>query len=357
VGAGIACAALVALVLVALGVGRFAISPAEVGRLLWSAVTGTPSELPEAMVTVLFRVRGPRILTALVVGAALAAAGAAYQGLFRNPVVSPDILGASAGAALGAVLGIYGSLGVAGIQALAFATGLVAVASTYAIGAWLRHPDPVLVLVLAGIVMGTLFGSGVALMKYLADPYNQLPAMTFWLLGSLAGVTLADLAAIAPAVLVGLVPLVLLRWRMNVMTLGEDEARALGVDTRRMRLAVVAAATLMTAAVVSVSGVIGWIGLLVPHLARFLVSADFRRLLPVAMVLGAAYLLGIDTLARTMAGIEIPSACSPPSWEPLSSSGCWPPRGARHDPRAPRARLRLSRPPDRARRRVPRGAG
>ena len=279
-GAGIALATLVALVLLAFAVGRFPISPADLGRLLWAAVTGAPPELPDAMATVVFRVRGPRILTALVVGAALAAAGAAYQGLFRNPLVSPDILGASAGAALGAVLGIYGSFGVAAIQGLAFALGLFAVALTYAIGASLRHPDPVLVLVLAGIVIGTLFGSGVALMKYLADPYNQLPAMTFWLLGSLAGVTPADLGAILPAVMGGLVPLVLLRWRINVMTLGEEEARALGADTRWIRLAVVAAATLMTAAVVSVSGVIGWIGLLVPHLARFLVGADFRRLLP-----------------------------------------------------------------------------
>ena len=351
-GAGIAVAALVGLILLAFAVGRFPIAPTELGRLLWSAVTGAPSDLPEAMATVVFRVRGPRILTALVVGAALSAAGAAYQGLFRNPLVSPDILGASAGAALGAVLGIYGSLGVAGIQVLAFATGLVAVGLTCAIGASLRHPDPVLVLVLAGIVIGTLFGSGVALLKYLADPYNQLPAMTFWLLGSLAGVTPADLGAILPAVVGGLVPLVLLRWRINVMTLGEEEARALGVDTRRIRLAVVAAATLMTAAVVSVSGVIGWIGLLVPHLARFLVGADFRRLLPVAMLLGGAYLLGIDTLARTLARIEIPLVCSPPLWARRSSSGSWPRHGGRRDAGDPRSRVRPCRAPHRRRCRV-----
>jgi iron complex transport system permease protein len=180
------------------------------------------------------------------------------------------------------------------------------VALSYGIGASLRHSDPVLVLVLAGIVIGTLLGSCVALMKYLADPYNQLPAMTFWLLGSLAAITPADLGAVLPAVGGGLLPLVLLRWRINVMTLGEDEARALGVDTQWIRVAAVTAATLMTAAVVSISGVIGWVGLLVPHIARFLVGADFRRLLPVAVVLGAAYLLGIDTLARTLARIEIP---------------------------------------------------
>jgi iron complex transport system permease protein len=305
-GAAIALAAAGAVVVVALAVGRFPIAPGELARLLWSAVTGMPHDVSDVTYTVVSRVRGPRIVTALVVGAALAAAGAAYQGLFRNPLVSPDILGVSSGAALGAVLGVYFSLGVVGIQLLAFGLGLVAVALSYGIGASLRHSDPVLVLVLAGIVIGTLLGSCVALMKYLADPYNQLPAMTFWLLGSLAAITPADLGAVLPAVGGGLLPLVLLRWRINVMTLGEDEARALGVDTQWIRVAAVTAATLMTAAVVSISGVIGWVGLLVPHIARFLVGADFRRLLPVAVVLGAAYLLGIDTLARTLARIEIP---------------------------------------------------
>jgi iron complex transport system permease protein len=274
--------------------------------VLWSKLTGTPHGLPSSVDTVVFNVRGPRIAAAILVGAALAAAGAAYQGLFRNPLVSPDILGVSTGAALGAVAAIYLSLGVVAIQTLAFVAGLGAVAVVYAIASALRRHDPVLVLVLAGIVIGTLLGSCVSLLKYLADPYNQLPAITFWLLGSLASVTLGDVRAIVPSVLLGLVPLVLLRWRMNVMTLGEDEARALGVDTHRLRLAVVVAATLMTAGVVSISGVVGWIGLLVPHLARFLVGPDFRRLLPASILLGAGYLLGVDTLARTAARIEIP---------------------------------------------------
>lgn len=274
--------------------------------MLWSKLTGVPHGLSPSIDTVVFNVRGPRIAAAILAGAALAAAGAAYQGLFRNPLVSPDILGVSTGAALGAVSGIYLSLGVVAIQTLAFVAGLGAVAVVYAIGSALRRHDPVLVLVLAGIVIGTLLGSCVSLLKYLADPYNQLPAITFWLLGSLASVTPADVRAVVPGVLLGLVPLVLLRWRMNVMTLGDDEARALGVDTHRLRLAVVAAATLMTAAVVSISGVVGWIGLLVPHLARFLVGPDFRRLLPASILLGAGYLLGVDTLARTAARIEIP---------------------------------------------------
>lgn len=292
--------------LIAFSVGRYPVSPAQLWTLCWAKLTGAPSALPAAMETVVFRVRGPRVLAAIAIGATLAAAGSAYQGLFRNPLVSPDILGVSSGAALGAALGIYFSWGVAAIQGLAFALGLGSVAAVYAVGAALRRHDPILVLVLAGIVIGTLLGSCISLIKYLADPYNQLPAITFWLLGSLASITVVDLLSILPGVLVGLVPLYLLRWRMNVMTLSEEEALTLGVDTRRVRLIVIAAATLMTAAVVSVSGVIGWIGLLIPHFARLLVGPDFSRLLPAAMLLGAGYLVAVDTLARTIAPLEIP---------------------------------------------------
>ncbi|HTK93260.1 MAG TPA: iron ABC transporter permease [Verrucomicrobiae bacterium] len=302
----VATGLLVGLTFVSFSVGRFPVGPTALVRLLAAKVTGAPSDLPPAVETVVFRIRGPRVLAALAIGAALAAAGAAYQGLFRNPLISPDILGVSAGAAFGAVLGIYLSLNVVAIQALAFAVGLAAVAAVYLVSAFLRRHDPLLTLVLAGVLIGTLLGSCVSLVKYLADPYNQLPAITFWLLGSLAGLTVRDLLATLPAVAAGLVPLYLLRWRMNVMTLPDEEARALGVDTGRMRLIVIAAATLMTAAVVSVSGVIGWIGLLVPHAARLLVGPDFGRLLPAAMLLGGGYLLAVDTLGRTMAAIEVP---------------------------------------------------
>jgi len=302
----VAGGALVVLVAVAFAVGRFPVTPVQLLVVMWSKLTGAPHGLPASFDVVVLNVRGPRIAAAILVGAALAAAGSAYHGLFRKPLVSPDNLGVSTGAALGAVVGIYLSLGVVAIQTLAFVMGLGAVVVVYAVGAALRRHDPVLVLVLAGIVIGTLLGSCVSLLKYLADPYNQLPAITFWLLGSLASVTAGDLGAVIPSVLIGLLPLWLFRWRMNVMTLGEDEARALGVDTRRLRLAIVAAATLMTAAVVSISGVVGWIGLLVPHLARFLVGPDFRRLLPASILLGAGYLLAVDTLARTIARIEIP---------------------------------------------------
>jgi iron complex transport system permease protein len=256
--------------------------------------------------TVVLQVRGPRVLAALLVGAALAAAGTAYQGMFRNPLVSPDILGVSTGAALGAVLGIFLSLHVVLIQLCAFAGGLIAVAMVYGVGSRLRGHDPLLALVLTGVVIGTLLGSGIALMKYLADPYNQLPAITFWLLGSLAAITPRDLGTAAPLALLGLAPMLLMRWRMNLLALPDDEARALGVDTVRLRTIVVAAATLMTASVVAISGIIGWVGLLIPHAARLIVGPDFGRLLPLAMLLGAGFRLAVDTLCRNIATIEVP---------------------------------------------------
>jgi iron complex transport system permease protein len=195
---------------------------------------------------------------------------------------------------------------VFGIQALAFAGGLLAVAAVYLIGAAMRGGDTILVLVLTGVVVGALLGAGIGLVKYLADPYNQLPAMTFWLLGSLAGMNATDLLPLLLPVLVGTIVVFALRWRLNAMSLPEEEARALGVPTGPLRVAVVAAATLITAASVSASGIIGWVGLVVPHLARFLVGPSFPRLLPTACLLGGGYLLLIDTLARTASSVEIP---------------------------------------------------
>jgi iron complex transport system permease protein len=220
--------------------------------------------------------------------------------------VSPDILGASSGAALGAVIGIFLSLGVLAIQAFAFLGGLLAVGAVYAIGSAVRSRDPILVLVLTGVVVGALLGAGVGLVKYLADPYNQLPAMTFWLLGSLSAANVSDLLPLFGPVAIGTAVLIALRWRMNVMSLPEEEARSLGVATGPLRIVIVAAATLTTSASVATAGIIGWVGLVVPHLARSLVGPDFARLLPTAAILGGGYLLVIDTLARTAAQVEIP---------------------------------------------------
>ena len=284
-----AIAALAAIVAAALATGRYPLSFSD----------------PQ-MPTILLQIRAPRVAAALLVGASLAAAGAAYQAIFRNPLVSPDILGVSTGAALGAALGMILSLDLALVQAFAFAGGLAAVALVYWIGSRMRGHDPLLALVLTGIVISTLFGAGVALLKVIADPSNQLPAITFWLLGSLASAAPRELAVAAPLALIGLAPLIALRWRINLLALGDDEARALGADTARLRAVVVAGATLMTAAAVALAGIIGWIGLLVPHAARLLVGPDVGRLLPLAMLLGAAFMLAVDTLCRSVAAVEIP---------------------------------------------------
>jgi iron complex transport system permease protein len=291
---------------VAFTVGRYPVSLAELVDVIWARATGGQTTAPAAVENVVLLVRGPRVVAAVLVGTALAVAGTAFQGLFRNPLVSPDILGASSGAALGAVLGIFLSLGVVGIESLAFAGGLAAVAAVYVIGSLLKSRDPILVLVLTGVVIGALLGAGVGLVKYLADPYNQLPAMTFWLLGSLAATTVADLLPLLGPVALGTVVLFALRWRLNVMSLPEDEARALGLATGPLRIAIVVAATLVTSASVATSGIIGWVGLVVPHLARALVGPDFPKLIPTAALLGGGYLLFIDTLARTAAPVEIP---------------------------------------------------
>lgn len=297
-------AILASLILAASLTGAYPLTLPEMMAAVGRWLTKAPAQ--GQIDTVLFEVRLPRVFAAVLVGAAIAAAGAAYQTLFRNPLVSPDILGVSTGAGLGAVLGIFLSLPVAGIQLSAFVVGLATVGLVYAIASMVHGREPILVLVLAGVVVGSLAGAVISLLKILADPYDQLPAIVFWLLGSLSAIRKGEVWAAAPLVLLGLVPLVLLRWRINVLSLGDEEAKALGVEAGRLRLLVVGAATLMTASVVAISGVIGWVGLVIPHIARMLVGPSFDRLLPTAMLLGASYLLLVDTLARTMARIEVP---------------------------------------------------
>ena len=295
---------LVALAVLAFAVGAYPVSLSDLIAALGLKSGAAP--VSDAAQTVIWQIRGPRVLGAMLVGTALATSGGAYQGLFRNPLVSPDILGVSSGAAFGAVLGIFLGLPVIGIEAMSFVGGLVAVVLVYAIAAWISGRDATLALVLIGVVVGALLASGVALLKYLADPLNQLPAITFWLLGSLAAFNRSDLAVLAPTVVVALVPLALLRWRLDVLSLGDEEATALGVDVRLVRAAIIVGATLMTSVAVAVSGIVGWVGLLVPHLARLIVGPAFARLLPMTVVLGAGYLLAVDTVARTLGAVELP---------------------------------------------------
>jgi iron complex transport system permease protein len=300
---GVLATLLALLGCVALLIGQYPMALGDIAGAIARRFSGAPNTTVD---TVLFGVRLPRVAAAVLVGCALATAGAAYQGLFRNPLVSPDILGVSTGAGLGAVLGIFLSLPVFAIQLLAFAVGLGTVALVYAVAALVRGRDTVLVLVLAGVVVGALAGACISLLKILADPYDQLPAITFWLLGSLTSIRNTELLGALPLILIGLVPLILLRWRINVMSLGDEDARALGVNVEIVRAIVVASATLITASVVAISGVIGWIGLIIPHFARMIVGPNFDRLLPTAMLMGASYLLIVDTLARTIARIEVP---------------------------------------------------
>ena len=297
---------LAAIVAWSFAVGRFSVSPGDVWRSIFAALRGAESGLAANVDAVVLQVRGPRVLGAAFVGAALAAAGAAYQQLFKNPLVSPDILGVTAGCSLGAGIAILYSLPIGGIQAAAFACGLLAVALVVAIGTWIGGRDPILTLVLTGVVVGSLFGAGIALVKYVADPYNQLPAITFWLLGSFTGALPRDLLATVPVIVAAVAVLALLRWRLDVLALSEDEARSLGVNVGRLRIAVILAATLATAAAVSLAGTIGWVGLLIPHAARLLVGASFARVLPLSLVLGAGFMLAVDTLCRTAFATEIP---------------------------------------------------
>mgnify|MGYP001161978631 FL=1 len=293
--------ALAASALYALGSGRFHL---PLGDVLW--MLSGAQEVPSTAETVLWQIRGPRVLAAIVVGAALAASGVALQSVFRNPLAAPDLLGVSAGAALGAVLGIFLGWSVFAIQASAFAGGLAAVAIVYAVGTVLPLRDRTLSLVLAGIAIGSMLGALIALVKTLADPYTQLPAITFWLLGSFASITVVDLALLSGLALLGLVPLALMRWRADALALSDDEVHALGVRLPVVRLALVCGATLATSGTVAAAGIIGWIGLVVPHAARLMVGASFPRVLPVAMLLGALLMLVIDTLGRSIAQSEVP---------------------------------------------------
>lgn len=297
---------LAVVLLAAFAVGKFPVAPGDLWLSVRARLLGTASGLPPVVDTVVWNIRMPRVAAGLLVGAVLAAAGAVYQGMFRNPLVSPDILGVSAGAGLGAVVGIFTGLPLALVQVLAFAGGLLAVGAVLAVSALVKRQDPVLVLVLTGVAVGSLMGGGIALLKLLADSSTQLPTITFWLLGGLNAVSPRDLAATAPALLAGLVPMALLRWRVNLLSLADEEALALGVSVTRLRLVLVGAATLSTAAAVSLTGIIGWVGLVVPHVARMWVGPEFSRLLPASLLLGGGFLVATDTLARTLAPIELP---------------------------------------------------
>ncbi len=299
-GLGPAC-----LFLASFLVGRYPVSPLTVLRVLLAEILPLHADWSAAVRAVVIDVRLPRIGAALIAGAGLSLSGACYQGVFRNPLVSPFILGVSAGAGFGAALAIlYLPWGIA-VSLSAFAFGLLAVGACFLLGRGARGASPLL-LVLAGVVVGAFFTALLSLLKYVADPESKLPVIEFWLLGSLSGVALRDLATLAAVFIPCAALLLALRWRLNLLALGDDEARSLGVDPTNLRRIVILAATLIAASTVAVAGIIGWVGLVIPHAARMLVGADFRRVLPASAALGACYLMLVDDLARTATSAELP---------------------------------------------------
>lgn len=293
-----------ALVLISFLVGTYPVPPDKVIRILSSRFFPMTRDWPAAMETVMMKIRLPRIGAALLVGGALASSGAAYQSLFRNPLVSPAILGVSAGAGFGASLAMLMGLPWLGIQVTAFLFGLAAVFCTLSIGR-IFAASSLTIIVLAGLVVSACFDAFISLAKYVADPVDKLPSITFWLMGSLGKAGADEVLLAALPIAVSFVVLFLMRWQVNVLAAGEDEALALGVDARRVRLIVILASTLMTAPAVSICGVIGWVGLLIPHIARIISGPNFQTLLPVSLLLGGFYLLLVDDVIRSM-HVEVP---------------------------------------------------
>jgi iron complex transport system permease protein len=296
--------------------GRYPIEPAQLISVLYNGAAEAlynlfgqswvwPEDIDRTAATVILQVRLPRVAAGLFVGAALSLAGASYQGMFQNPMVSQDILGASSGAAFGAALAILLGLGAAGITALAFCLGLLAVVLAYGISRASRLGS-ILAMILAGMVVSALFSAATSFIKLVADTENVLPAITYWLMGSLNSVRPADAIFALCLILAAGIPLFALRWRINLLATGEEEARSLGINVSAMRLTVIICATLLTATCVSISGLIGWVGLIIPHFCRLLFGYDYRRLIPASLLLGATFLVITDDVARLATTSEIP---------------------------------------------------
>jgi iron complex transport system permease protein len=294
-----------ALLYASLFVGRFAVSPIDVARILFAQILPIAPDWPKSVETIVLQIRLPRAIMAMCVGAGLSISGAAYQGMFRNPLVSTDILGVTAASGFGAAVALLLSANALGLQLTAFAFGLAGVALTYRL-ARIYQTTPVLMLVLSGVVVAAFFSALLSGAKYVADPESRLPAITYWLLGSLNAASIKGLAMALPPIILGSLGLLLVRWKLNVLAMGDEEARSLGVETERLKGIVIVCTTLITAAAVSVCGMVGWVGLVIPHVGRMLVGPDHRFLLPATLSIGASYLLFIDDIARTATAGEIP---------------------------------------------------
>ena len=288
-------------------VGRYRIPVEDFADLIHAKLIGV-EPVNGGAATVFWTSRLPRVSAGALIGCALSVSGSGYQGIFRNPMVSPDLLGASAGAGFGAALGFLLGVNTGMVTLLAFGMGLAAVGFTCLvnriIGGSIDHGR--ILLVLCGIVTGSLFQALISIVKVAADPYDTLPSITFWLMGGLNYVTASQVLFLLIPVLVGCIPMMMMRWKINLMSFGEDEARTMGIQTGRFRAVLVFCSTLMTAGAVSVGGMIGWVGLIVPHFARMMVGPDYRRLLPCAAVLGAIFTLLVDDVSRSLFAQEIP---------------------------------------------------
>lgn len=289
---------------IALGIGRMSISPGEVLDVLAARLTGghAGSMLVEKTV---MNLRLPRILLAMLVGAGLSVSGCAFQSLFANPLATPDTLGVASGASFGAALGILLGFDLIGIQISALVMGGVAVTLTWLAGSG-RDRGGLSYIVLSGIMMGSLFSALVSLVKYVADEESQLPAITYWLMGGLDKANYKTLALGAPVIIAGVLLFMLIRWRMNLLPLSDDEAKASGVDIRLLRGVTVVAATAITASCVSMCGQVGWVGLLIPHMCRMLFGNNHLAIVPASVSLGAVFMIIVDTMARSISAAEIP---------------------------------------------------
>lgn len=286
-------------------IGRYAMSPSDIVDGFLSAIFPGRFHAANNVQTVLFQLRIPRILAAMLVGAALSISGAAFQGMFRNPLVSPDILGVSAGAGFGAALALLLEASPLVVQMSALLFGLAAVAITYGISRAFKMSST-LNLVLGGIAVSAIFSALISMIKYVADPNSKLPAITYWLMGGLSAVALSDMMIVVLPITACMVVILLMRWRLNVLALGDAEAETLGVDTKKFQLVLIVCCTMATAAAVSISGIVGWVGLVIPHICRMIVGPNYRVLLPASISMGAMFLLLVDDIARNIATIELP---------------------------------------------------
>ncbi|MDO4988659.1 MAG: iron ABC transporter permease [Synergistes sp.] len=297
-------ALMAAVPLAALMFGRYPVPLADVIGSLCPMLGLDVSDMSRNIVV---NIRLPRVLLAMAAGAGLAVAGAAFQAVFSNPLATPDTLGVATGASFGAVLAILAGLPVFAVQFASLAAGLAAAAIVIFVSR-VRGSSPVIMMILAGMVTGALFSALVSLVKFAADPQDVLPSVTFWLLGSLSGTTFSTLAIGTPLIIAGTFTLFLYRWRLNSMTLSNDEATSLGINVRHTRFAIITAAAAITASVVSMCGLIGWVGVLIPHASRMIFGNDNRAVIPASAALGAVFMLIIDTIARSVTEAEIPAS-------------------------------------------------